>query len=244
MNDIDPFFAAIKAALPKGERIVVRLPAFDVDRKTEITSNGRVRTTLVGLTPYTLVLTSLAVRSFRFGVRHRREGWRRQSYQVPTIVFTQDFPLSGISSTSLTSVRLDRQLAKMIAREYGMEDRPKVGYDLRLFSNRGESITTSLGGLPDFHRCLNDLRAGRMIATETSRAGAALSQLAKLREDGLINDAEFEAAKLGFLGAQPNEAAMALSSIRQLHEMRCSGALTEGVYRMAVGSALVKLEGS
>ena len=81
---------------------------------------------------------------------------------------------------------------------------------------------------------LVDLLKARVSTGAPKPIGVAdeLSKLAALRDEGVLNDDEFQRSKALFVGSTPDQQSEALDLLRQLHSLQRSGVLSEMEFNM------------
>jgi hypothetical protein len=240
------FLDAIERHLGPTETVVAASTGFEPTVVERGWRRGKVE-----IAPYHLVVTSGALRTFGFDRQKVKVAGERRAHDrwIARIVHSWATPLSAIASTSISMTALDPKVVRAYNSTFENSADSFAALTVGTpdgairFLSADSVITTVFEALTGSQSTVanNVLPFQRRVVAIQEEIVGPLRDLAKLRDEGIINEFEFDEVKGKIVAMKPGKVDEILHTIRTLAQLHKEESISTGVYQMSVGDQLAKL---
>ena len=224
---------AIRRDLSPGESLVAYSQCY-TEIWNERWNNSKSRTDYVfsGFDWMHVALTNANLRFVRFQKRQVKTGWLSFKVEMlPQVASSEVTPITQVVTVDTRQYQPERLPMKSLNRLFSTPAGPVMRLGVVTAAGRVEVSSPYL----EFQNLATNLQSaitGGALMRQSGSMADAVTKLAELRRDGLLNDEEFERAKSGFVGSSVEVTENSAGLIRQLAQLRDAGVLTDGEFRI------------
>jgi hypothetical protein len=246
-QDADPRFReAIEEKLAPGENLLTWCEVFEVEFEAvhgELAQAFDLEV-LSMMSWSFLALTNINLRTgtFRNDQITKARLFKAAEYQVvPILSSSNSLGIAQVISSNFLTSQARPQVDKALTAISGWRVGSQIGLLTVTLSNGALlDVASPFEELEEISIQLDLIRSGKLLIDNVQKSTEVVEQLAGLLKGGVISQAEFDAAKAGFIGATYEKRESFSSQLLQLHSLFKSGVLTESEFKQKKWSILSK----